>query len=120
MPGFTIRYHARRHQLPKVRCPSCRRSSLIPARRSTKKFRVTIRIICERASQRLIGDQSRVTCNQVSYTTDLCSISSMQCHSHIRRSVELTSELQSLMRNSYAVFCLSKKYTTPHLTYPNS
>src|SRR3546814_4878594 len=32
-----------------------------------------------------------------------------------RRSEEHTSELQSLMRNSYAVFCLKKKtYTTPY------
>src|SRR3546814_3094572 len=31
---------------------------------------------------------------------------------HGRRSEEHTSELQSLMRNSYAVFCLKKKKTT--------
>src|SRR3546814_8006405 len=31
-----------------------------------------------------------------------------------RRSEEHTSELQSLMRNSYAVFCLNKKTTTQH------
>src|SRR3546814_4178043 len=30
------------------------------------------------------------------------------------RSEEHTSELQSLMRNSYAVFCLKKKNKTPH------
>src|SRR3546814_1477495 len=30
------------------------------------------------------------------------------------RSEEHTSELQSLMRISYAVFCLKKKNTTPH------
>src|SRR3546814_8214778 len=30
------------------------------------------------------------------------------------RSEEHTSELQSLMRISYAVFCLKKKITTPH------
>src|SRR3546814_8680360 len=30
------------------------------------------------------------------------------------RSEEHTSELQSLMRISYAVFCLKKKKTTPH------
>src|SRR3546814_1607682 len=30
-----------------------------------------------------------------------------------RRSEEHTSELQSLMRNSYAVFCLQKKNYTP-------
>src|SRR3546814_1106179 len=32
------------------------------------------------------------------------------------RSEEHTSELQSLMRNSYAVFCLKKKKKTPHTT----
>src|SRR3546814_8992600 len=31
---------------------------------------------------------------------------------HVRRSEEHTSELQSLMRISYAVFCLNKKTTT--------
>src|SRR3546814_3902840 len=31
-----------------------------------------------------------------------------------KRSEEHTSELQSLMRNSYAVFCLKKKTTTIH------
>src|SRR3546814_10228413 len=30
----------------------------------------------------------------------------------LRRSEEHTSELQSIMRNSYAVFCLKKKKTT--------
>src|SRR3546814_3552979 len=32
------------------------------------------------------------------------------------RSEEHTSELQSLMRNSYAVFCLNKKTNIPHNT----
>src|SRR3546814_10597017 len=32
-----------------------------------------------------------------------------------RRSEEHTSELQSLMRISYAVFCLKKNNNTPHL-----
>src|SRR3546814_4265135 len=35
-----------------------------------------------------------------------------------RRSEEHTSELQSLMRISYAVFCLKKK-TLQHTMYPN-
>src|SRR3546814_21056655 len=30
-------------------------------------------------------------------------------HPHVSKSEEHTSELQSLMRNSYAVFCLNKK-----------
>src|SRR3546814_8498360 len=33
------------------------------------------------------------------------------------RSEEHTSELQSLMRISYAVICLKKKKSTPHTTY---
>src|SRR3546814_3871946 len=36
----------------------------------------------------------------------------MQFRRHHLRSEEHTSELQSLMRNSYAVFCLKKKNTT--------
>src|SRR3546814_8572484 len=32
-----------------------------------------------------------------------------ECRRHCMRSEEHTSELQSLMRNSYAVFCLTKK-----------
>src|SRR3546814_1013672 len=36
-----------------------------------------------------------------------------------RRSEEQTSELQSLMRNSYAVFCLKKKNNIIHNTTPN-
>src|SRR3546814_6606607 len=34
------------------------------------------------------------------------------------RSEEHTSELQSLMRISYAVFCLTKKKTITHITQP--
>src|SRR3546814_4525342 len=36
----------------------------------------------------------------------------VRMHGHITRSEEHTSELQSLMRISYAVFCLKKKNTT--------
>src|SRR3546814_6208774 len=35
-----------------------------------------------------------------------------------KRSEEHTSELQSLMRISYAVFCLKKKHTTPNKQAP--
>src|SRR3546814_7554846 len=37
-----------------------------------------------------------------------------------RRSEEHTSELQSLMRISYAVFCLKKKKTYKRITYNNN
>src|SRR3546814_6665479 len=36
-----------------------------------------------------------------------------------RRSEEHTSELQSLMRSSYAVFCLKKKNNTIHISLLN-
>src|SRR3546814_5499328 len=36
------------------------------------------------------------------------------------RSEEHTSELESLMRNSYAVFCLTKKKKTSHKPSPNA
>src|SRR3546814_3950617 len=39
--------------------------------------------------------------------------------SNSRRSEEHTSELQSLMRNSYAVLCLKKKTTSITHTYRN-
>src|SRR3546814_4430858 len=35
----------------------------------------------------------------------------VEINENVRRSEEHTSELQSLMRNSYAVFCLKKKNT---------
>src|SRR3546814_2939226 len=38
-------------------------------------------------------------------------------HPASERSEEHTSDLQSLMRISYAVFCLKKKYKTKTLTY---
>src|SRR3546814_7524239 len=40
-------------------------------------------------------------------------------HSRRPRSEEHTSELQSLMRISYAVFCLKKKKTTKQITIKN-
>src|SRR3546814_1262933 len=40
-------------------------------------------------------------------------------HERVSRSEEHTSELQSLMRISYAVFCLKKKKTIKKQTYAN-
>src|SRR3546814_10543990 len=44
--------------------------------------------------------------------TDAATPVSVNAKMRIRRSEEHTSELQSLMRISYAVFCLKKKITT--------
>src|SRR3546814_3455416 len=40
---------------------------------------------------------------------DFAASLALQADEHLRRSEEHTSELQSLMRISYAVFCLKKK-----------
>src|SRR3546814_5886097 len=45
---------------------------------------------------------------------DWGTISSCRAPTALRRSEEHTSELQSLMRISYAVFCLKKKKTKKH------
>src|SRR3546814_5318292 len=44
----------------------------------------------------------------------LCDARARRLYLHSRRSEEHTSELQSLMRISYAVFCLKKKKKTNH------
>src|SRR3546814_9672373 len=49
-----------------------------------------------KGQQRLAGD-------------NIVAEADMQAHARCRRSDEHTSELQSLMRISYAVFCLKKK-----------
>src|SRR3546814_7398430 len=43
-----------------------------------------------------------------------------QSPARVNRSEEYTSELQSLMRTSYAVFCLQKKPLNPPLPHPAS
>src|SRR3546814_2228894 len=42
----------------------------------------------------------------------ICGDAPKLCHTAIARSEEHTSELQALMRNSYAVFCFQKTNTT--------
>src|SRR3546814_1819893 len=45
---------------------------------------------------------------------DACGMSPMLTHETLKRSEEHTSELQSLMRISYAVFCLKKNKSNSH------
>src|SRR3546814_8338997 len=49
--------------------------------------------------------------------TEVYPVSSADMQQIYSRSEEHTSELQSLMRISYAVFCLKKKYTTQLASY---
>src|SRR3546814_778195 len=65
-------------------------------------------VIPARWRSSVIDEEGRV--NRISY--ELCVLA--QLRDRIRRSEEHTSELQSLMRISYAVFCLKKKNKTTH------
>src|SRR3546814_1101136 len=68
----------------------------LPGRRNTRRPRPKARLVLRTASMR-----------RVQFSSELAS---RACASTFRaRSEEHTSELQSLMRISYAVFCLKKK-----------
>src|SRR3546814_2513386 len=60
------------------------------------------------------GDEFQILGGSVQHRTGGCEES---CDSFICRSEEHTSELQSLMRISYAVFCLKKKNITKQNKY---
>src|SRR3546814_4379325 len=56
------------------------------------------------------------TVRQPDSAEDADLLAEEQAKRHAQRSEEHTSELQSLMRISYAVFCLKKKNTTQQTT----
>src|SRR3546814_3026900 len=68
----------------------------------------TTAIVCPCALQW----RSAASVSAVSPDCEMNSASPPACSTGSRRSEEHTSELQSLMRNSYAVFCLKKKKHT--------
>src|SRR3546814_7999558 len=82
--------------------------SLFPVKRSSQRFPLN-------GGASTMCQQSTTICNYLLFAVDLgfysqgvplrAEIIPIAC----RRSEEHTSELQSLMRNSYAVFCLKKK-----------
>src|SRR3546814_10735358 len=61
---------------------------------------------CRYIDERLAGDGDSVV-----------TLAELGTHCAMSRSEEHTSELQSLMRISYAVFCLKKKKTTKNTTH---
>src|SRR3546814_10072135 len=70
-----------------------------------------LRSSCRRAEGRR---HSRSRCGCTAVEERPCAVSDLQ---RLGRSEEHTSELQSLMRISYAVFCLKKKkHNTQHTT----
>src|SRR3546814_8217028 len=70
---------------------------------------------CSCASFRALADQARVPIERLGQITPGMGLYAAQCRSRSPRSEEHTSELQSLMRISYAVFCLKKKNITKQL-----
>src|SRR3546814_5744728 len=69
----------------------------------------------QRLDHRGLADQRRDAAGRIAARLDLAAVGVEDAHLHIglfgrfERSEEHTSELQSLMRISYAVFCLKKK-----------
>src|SRR3546814_2505907 len=77
----------------------------------------------ETALYRVAGGEAEMgsvkSFNQASLTALQAAERALNSGGHLR-SEEHTSELQSLMRISYAVFCLHKKNTTQHLHTTNT
>src|SRR3546814_4671017 len=99
LPYTTLFRSARRFRAGRKFVGTARTAPTIARRRSSRrlaKFRFVFDL-CR-------GEQRRDTIAPF-YTAD--------------RSEEHTSELQSLMRISYAVFCLKKKKTDNHINYHN-
>src|SRR3546814_6248153 len=68
-------------------------------------------VVLQMAAKEIYGDPFRLDTMTVSmrHTDAMAALLSGQSHSACYRSEEHTSELQSLMRITYAVFCLKKK-----------
>src|SRR3546814_1945154 len=90
--------------------PHCRN-----IRRRTEPF-----VTCNRQDIQLIvfkSATSEIARHSCKSHTSFIKISHMFSGALIRRSEEHTSELQSLMRISYAVFCLKKKKSKKYLKF---
>src|SRR3546814_10290714 len=86
-------------------CAGSRGGSTLMARRSSPSGRLPL--ATRQSSAAAIWSEKRL--NRVTYLAYLGSKASTRALSQLGRSEEHTSELQSLMRISYAVFCLKKK-----------
>src|SRR3546814_9555066 len=63
---------------------------------------------------------SKAKCPRLAFDSELVMCKGLAAGNQARRSEEHTSELQSLMRISYAVFCLKKKKTKNKKTTTNT
>src|SRR3546814_5063344 len=69
---------------------------------------------CNWTKRRGRHDLRNRSCDLLRALVFRCCEEAVQTGTHRNRSEEHTSELQSLMRISYAVFCLKKKITSDH------
>src|SRR3546814_9240553 len=97
---------------------STRTDTLFPYTTLFRSHAVSVRLT---RSRRLVttgggdaGDPDRLTAAVADGTGPQCDPARRSRGSAYRRSEEHTSELQSLMRISYAVFCLKKKKKNQH------
>src|SRR3546814_2593427 len=89
---------------------STRTDTLFPY---TTLFRSPVRALAATAGKAV----RRVAAGTALALAAALGMSAMASSAHATRSEEHTSELQSLMRISYAVFCLKKKTNNNLLTY---
>src|SRR3546814_783288 len=92
--------------------------SKLPPRRQTLLFSATMPPPIKKLSDRFLTDPRHIEVARPAAANALISQRLVETTSRGKRSEEHTSELQSLMRISYAVFCLKKKTTllTPATT----
>src|SRR3546814_5890124 len=68
--------------------------------------------ICQRVDSMAVGEHYQAWSEAVQEKNVSLFSHRLQSTAELRRSEEQTSEIQSLMRHSYAVFCLKKKIYT--------
>src|SRR3546814_10167170 len=90
------------------------KAGLIETQTSTQDARVTELLLTDLGAEKLAAARG-VTSPVYKRLIKGLSASEFRRLLDLLRSEEHTSELQSLMRISYAVFCLKKKNTTTHL-----
>src|SRR3546814_2414387 len=79
-------------------------------------FRASAVCILRQLAQPLIWDARILTSSSSDFSMPLSPTCIEKAYQALKRSEEHTSELQSLMRISYAVFCLKKKTKDPNRT----
>src|SRR3546814_6541285 len=81
--------------------------------RLARKAGIAVRCVLTASGAHFVTPMTLAALSESQVFTSLWDLKDEAEMGHIQRSEEHTSELQSLMRISYAVFCLKKKTNTP-------